>query len=65
MSTGQLLNKYRRIRFMGSIGNGNSSVQDYISEWKSNEINRVIDMFEDVKKLQKRCGNEFTWTVEQ
>ena len=42
MSTGQLLNKYRRIRFMGSIGNGNSSVQDYISEWKSNEIDRVI-----------------------
>ena len=30
-----------------------------------NEINRVIDMFEDVKEFQKRCGNEFTWTVEQ
>ena len=28
---------------MGSIGNGNSSVQDYISEWKSNEIDRVIE----------------------
>ncbi|MGN0532242.1 MAG: barstar family protein [Eubacterium sp.] len=30
-----------------------------------NEINRVIDMFQDVKVFQKRCGNEFTWTVEQ
>lgn len=30
-----------------------------------NEINRVIDMFEDVKEFQKRCGNELTWTVEQ
>lgn len=30
-----------------------------------NEINRVIDMFQDVKAFQKRCGNEFTWTVEK
>lgn len=30
-----------------------------------NEINRVIDMFQDVKEFQKRCGNEFAWTVEQ
>lgn len=29
-----------------------------------NEINRVIDMFQDVKAFQNRCGNEFTWTVE-
>lgn len=28
------------------------------------EINRVIDMFQDVKEFQNRCGNEFTWTVE-
>ncbi len=28
------------------------------------EINRIIDMFEEVKEFQKRCGNEFTWTVE-
>lgn len=30
-----------------------------------NEIENVIKMFEFVKDFQKRCGNEFTWTVEQ
>ncbi|MDE5994884.1 MAG: barstar family protein [Oscillospiraceae bacterium] len=29
-----------------------------------NEIKDVIRMFERVKEFQKRCGNEFTWTVE-
>lgn len=30
-----------------------------------NEIESVIKMFEFVKDFQKRCGNEFGWTVEQ
>ena len=30
-----------------------------------NEIKDVIKMFEHVKEFQKRCGNKFTWTLEQ
>lgn len=30
-----------------------------------NEIKDVLRMFEYVKEFQKKCGNEFTWTVEQ
>ena len=30
-----------------------------------NEIKDVIRMFKHVKEFQNRCGNEFTWTVEQ
>ncbi|MDE6125028.1 MAG: barstar family protein [Eubacterium sp.] len=29
-----------------------------------NEIMCVVKMFGRVKEFQKRCGNEFTWTVE-
>ena len=61
MSTGQLLNKYRRIRFMGSIGNGNSSVQDYISEWKSNEIDRVIEEMDRWRTQQQEWQSTKTF----
>lgn len=29
------------------------------------ELEIIIRMFERVKAFQKRCGNKFTWTVEE
>lgn len=30
-----------------------------------NELDIITNMFKRVKEFQKRCGNEFTWSVEQ
>ena len=46
---------------MGSIGNGNSSVQDYISEWKSNEIDRVIEEMDRWRTQQQEWQSTKTF----
>ncbi len=46
----------RVVRFI-NVSKTNEDIRNY--------INRIIDMFEDVKKFQNCCGNEFTWAIEE